>query len=86
MAWTARTWVTGETVTAAKMNTLRDDLLRTSAATVTTAGDITYANAANSMGSRLAIGTAGFLMGSDGSAPVWREVTGMVGDATYTSS
>ena len=72
MAWTApRTWVTGETVTAALMNVhLRDNLLETSAAAVTTAGDITYADAANSM-TRLGIGGAGVVLTSDGSTPSW---------------
>ena len=74
MAWTApRTWVTGEIVTAALMNSaIRDNFLETSAATVTTAGDIAFADAANSMGSRLAIGAATTHLVSDGSAPVWR--------------
>lgn len=71
MAWTApRTWVTGETVTAALMNThVRDNLLETAAAKVTTAGDIVYGTAANSL-SRLAAGTsANFLRG--GTSPSW---------------
>ena len=74
MAWTApRTWVTGETVTAALMNAhIKDNLLETSAATVTTAGDLVYADAANSMGSRLAIGADGTFLASTGSAPIWR--------------
>ena len=74
MAWTApRTWVTGETVTAALMNAhVRDNLLETSAATVTTAGDIAYADAANSMGSRLGIGADNTFMVSDGTDPKWR--------------
>ncbi len=74
MAWTTpRTWVTGETVTAALMNThIRDNFRETSPFTVTTAGDISYADAANSMNSRLAIGAALTHMTSTGSAPVWR--------------
>ncbi len=74
MAWTApRTWMTGETVTAALMNSaIRDNFLETSAATVTTVGDIVYADAANSM-NRLAIGTkAKFLRG--GTIPGWSNV------------
>lgn len=90
MAWTApRTWTTAEVVTAAMMNThVRDNLLETSAATVTTAGDISYADAANSMGSRLAIASTdtGFFLGSTGTAPVWRQVDGMIGDITYTGT
>jgi len=64
--------VTGETVTAALLNThIRDNLLETSAATVTTAGDIAFADAANSMGSRLAIGADNTTLISNGSAPTW---------------
>ena len=76
MAWTApRTWVTGETVTAALMNSaIKNNFLETSAATVTTAGDLAYADAANSMGSRLAIGAANTHLVSTGSAPVWRGI------------
>ncbi len=86
MAWTApRTWVTGETVTAALMNAqIRDNLLETSAATVTTAGDLAYADAANSMGSRLAIGAATTHLVSDGSSPVWRGVATDVDTASNT--
>jgi hypothetical protein len=88
MAWAApRTWVTGETVTAALLNThVRDNFLETSAATVTTAGDISYADAANSMGSRIAIGTAGWTFVSNGTTPTWRATDGLVGDATYTAA
>jgi len=62
MAWTApRTWTTGELVTAAIMNThVRDNLLETASAKVTTAGDIVYATAANAL-ARLGIGAAGQL-------------------------
>ena len=76
MAWTApRTWVTGETVTAALMNAhIRDNFLETSATTVTTAGDLVYADAANSMGSRVGIGAANAHLVSDGSSPVWRAI------------
>lgn len=76
MAWTApRTWVTGETVTAALMNAhIRDNLLETSAATVTTAGDIAYADGNKSMGSRLAIGAANSHLVVIGSTPVWRAI------------
>ena len=88
MAWTApRTWVTGETVTAALLNAhVRDNLLETSAATVTTAGDVAFADAANSMGSRLAIGAATRHMVSDGSAPVWRQVATDVDTGTQSDT
>jgi len=71
MAWTTpRTWVTNENVSAAIMNThIRDNQNETGPAKVTTAGDLVYASAANSL-SRLAIGTTGqFLKG--GTAPAW---------------
>ena len=90
MAWTApRTWVTGETVTAALMNAhIRDNLLETSAATVTTAGDIAFADAANSMGSRVGIGAVNTHLVSDGSSPVWRGIAtdGDTGSSTGTPS
>lgn len=74
MAWTApRTWTTGELVTAALMNAhLRDNLLETSAAAATTAGDLTYADGANSM-ARLAKGTAyqALRMNLGVTAPEW---------------
>jgi hypothetical protein len=58
MAWTApRTWVAGEVLTAALLNThLRDNILETTPATVTTAGDVVVADAANSI-KRIALGT-----------------------------
>lgn len=84
MAWTApRTWVSGETLTAALMNThVRDNLLETSAAKVTTAGDITYATGANAL-SRLGIGSAGALLVVGSSAPRWSStgVTAAAGSA-----
>lgn len=87
MAWTApRTWTTGEVVTAAMMNThVRDNFLETAAATVTTAGDMVYADAANSMGTRLAIGATGTTLRSSGTVPVYRVTDGMVGDSTVTN-
>jgi hypothetical protein len=88
MAWTApRTWTTGEVVTAAMMNAhIRDNLLETSAATATTAGDIVYADAANSMGSRLGIASAPGILATTGSAPVWRSVAQLVGDVSNTTT
>ena len=86
MAWTApRTWVTGETVTAALMNAqIRDNLLEASAATVTTAGDLAFADAANSMGSRVGLGAANSHLVSTGSAPVWRAIATDVDTAAKT--
>ena len=72
MAWTApRTWTTGELVTAALLNAhVRDNLLETYPAKVTTAGDIAYATAANAI-ARLPIGsnTRGLRANSAGTAP-----------------
>lgn len=74
MAWTApRTWVSGETVTAAQLNThLRDNMLETAPAKVTTAGDIVYATGANAL-ARLAPGTKfkQLQMNSGATAPQW---------------
>ncbi len=51
---------------------IRDQFRETSPFTVTTAGDLSYADAANSMNSRLGIGAARTFLVSDGSAPTWR--------------
>jgi hypothetical protein len=94
MAWTApAAATTGQTVTAAFWNAqIRDNFLETSAATVTTAGDIPFADAANSMGSRVGIGAANTHLVSDGSAPVWRAIatdvdtgSGTEGTTSYLS-
>lgn len=78
--------VTGETVTAALMNSaIRDNFLETSAATVTTAGDIAFADAANSMGSRFALGAANSHLVSTGSAPVWRVIATDVDSGTESN-
>ena len=80
MAWTApRTWVTGETVTAALLNThVRDNLLQTATAKVTTAGDITHATAANTL-TRLGVGALDQFLVGGASAPKWAKE---LGDAT----
>ena len=74
MAWTApRTWTTGEIVTAAHMNThVRDNLLESAPAKATTAGDVFYATAANTI-ARLGIGAAGqaLLVNAGATAPFW---------------
>lgn len=74
MAWTSpRTWVALEVLTAALLNThLRDNLLETAPAKVTTQGDLTYATAANAL-ARLAKGTAGqaLVMNAGATAPSW---------------
>ena len=71
MPWTApRTYVTAEVVTAAILNTdLRDNMLETAPATVTTEGDLLYATGANAL-ARRPVGTiAEFLHGGD--TPAW---------------
>jgi hypothetical protein len=72
MAWTApRTWVTGETVTAALLNThLKDNLLVTAPAVLTTPGDVLYASAANTP-ARLAAGTSAQFFRGGASLPAW---------------
>jgi hypothetical protein len=60
MAWTApRTWVTGEIVTAAYLNSnVRDNMLETSPGKATAAGDIFVATGANAIKS-VSVGPAG---------------------------
>lgn len=71
MAWTSpRTW-SSETLTYPLLNThLRDNLLETMPAKVTTAGDTCYATGANAI-TRLAIGAAGALYVAGSGAPRW---------------
>jgi len=88
MTWTnPDTATTGQVVTAAFWNAqVRDNLLETAAATAQAAGDLVYADAANSMGSRLAIGSVPGILATTGSAPVWRSVAQLVGDASYSGA
>lgn len=74
MAWSSpRTWVALEVLTAALLNThLRDNLLETAPAKVTTAGDLVYATGASAL-SRLAIGTVGQQLVGGASAPAWAD-------------
>ncbi len=89
MAWTdpaGHVWVTGEVVTAANMNAfIRLNLEETCPDTATTAGDIIFADAANSMGSRVGIGAVNSHLVSTGSAPVWRSIGGSSTGASGTS-
>lgn len=79
--------VQGQLMTAAFWNAqVKDNMLETSAAAAVAAGDLIYADGVNSMGSRLAIGAAGAILVSTGSAPVWRESAGLIGDTTYTAA
>ena len=81
MAWTVpANKLTGDLVTAASWNTFlgtSGDMSMTSAAVVTTAGDMTYASAPNQM-ARIAGGTATFVLTSNGatSAPSWQAAGG----------
>ena len=61
MAWTTpRAWVTGETVSAASMNThVRDNMLEAAPAKAQTAGDVFYATAANALTALPISGQAG---------------------------
>ena len=81
MAWTVpANKSTSDLVTAASWNTFlgtTGDMSMTSAAVVTTAGDMTYASAANQM-ARIAGGTAAYVLTSNGatSAPSWQAAAG----------
>jgi hypothetical protein len=83
VAWTApRTWVTGETVTAALLNThLRDNLLETGPAKVTTAGDLIYGSAANAL-ARLAASTNGRILHLASGLPAWTDAPTLAGILT----
>ena len=84
MAWTVpANKSTSDLVTAASWNTFlgtTGDMSMTSAAVVTTAGDMTYASAANQM-ARIAGGTATYVLTSNGatSAPSWQAAAGGIG-------
>lgn len=69
MAWTSpRTWVSGEQLTAALLNThVRDNLNETAPAKVTTKGDIVAATAANTI-ARVAVGANGAVLVADSAA------------------
>ena len=77
MAWTApRTWVTGETVTAALMNAqIKDNFLVSGPAQVTTVGDIVYATGANAL-ARLGLGAVGTFLRGGSVAPIWEDTLG----------
>lgn len=71
MAWSApRTWTTGELVTAAFMNAVRDQLLETAPAKVTTAEDLLVGAGANSL-KRVAVGSNGQVLTVSGGAVGW---------------
>lgn len=77
MSWTTPGTVSsGGTATAAFWNAqVRDNMLETAAAAAAAAGDLVYADAANSMGSRLAHpGTGRFLVSAASNALAWREI------------
>lgn len=82
MAWTTPAdKTTGDLVTAASWNTFlgaSGDMSMTSAAVVTTAGDMAYASAANQM-ARIAGGASGKVLTSNGatSAPTWQTAGGV---------
>ena len=84
MAWTVPSDKTqGDLLTAASWNSFlgtSGDMSRTSAAVVTTAGDMTYASAANQM-ARIAGGTSTYVLTSNGatSAPSWQAAGGGIG-------
>jgi hypothetical protein len=66
---TPRVWTAGERVSASKMNELSTDF--NSLFPYTTGGDIAYRDGAGAYLTRVAIGTAGQILLSTGSAPSW---------------
>jgi len=72
---TVPTIVTGDVATASWGNTyIKNNFAATAVGVVTTAGDVTYATAANVL-ARLGIGSSGRILRSTGSAPAWADFT-----------
>lgn len=97
MAWaTPTSFTSGNTLTAAQMNVLGDDLLETAPAKVTTKGDIVAATGANAI-SRVAVGSNGaYLVGSSGASAgvawetpqyclLWRQSNQSIATASETA-
>lgn len=87
MSWTnPKTWLSA-VLSAADMNThVRDNLLETAPAKVTTAGDIVYATGANAL-TRLGIGSAGQRLQVVSGVPAWVAPGTILGsDVTKNSS
>jgi hypothetical protein len=85
MSWgTPFTAVVGLPIRASDQNGIRDDLLETAVAKVTTAGDLVYATGANTL-TRVGIGTAGqaLVVNAAATAPTW---VGFVGARVYDTS
>lgn len=82
MAWTSPlTWAVSQVVTAAQLNVhLRDNLLETMVAKVTTAGDMAYATGANAL-TRLGIGANNKHLGVVAGVPAWVDPIEKVGVA-----
>lgn len=87
MAWASLSVLaSGDVLTHTHMNQIRLNLLETSAATVTTAGDIVYADGANSM-ARLAIGDDFDYLQVSSGVPDWVDSrTRKTGDRSTTGS
>lgn len=88
MAWTSPlTWAVGQLVTAAQLNThLRDNMNETAPAKVTTAGDIVYATAANTL-ARLGIGSTNQILRVVAGLPSWQSLFGVApSSVAYTNT
>lgn len=77
MSWvTPRTWVAAETVTAAQMNGIRDNLNATAPAKAAAAGDVFYATAENAIAVRPIGGPgAALVVNAGGTTPFWGAAT-----------
>lgn len=86
MAWTTPSTVTtGQLMTAAIWNQqVRDNFGATGVATVTTAGDTTYATGANAL-ARRAIGTTGQVMAVVAGVPNWAALSSVLGGPVVTA-
>lgn len=86
MAWSSiSTQVTGYTILATDWNALVNNILESAAAKVTTQGDTVYATGANAL-SRLAIGAANTVLGSNGTIPGWVSSLSLGGTLAVTGN
>lgn len=69
MAWNIRTWLFGETITASKMNEIRDALLACGPGKVNNAGEIPVATGANLLSGLTAPSDDGLVLLSDMTKP-----------------
>ena len=83
MAWNLRTWLFGETITAAKLNEIRDALLECAPGKVSGVGQIPVGDGVNSL-TALAAPVLGQILGESDGMPTW--IDGCLLSAQNTSA